>query len=470
MPTAVESPTPDKPRSARFPPQIKFIVGNEACERFSFYGMRSILVIFMVSQLKMAASHSEAVFHLFVSACYFFPLIGGYIADRFWGKYNTILYLSLFYCAGHGTLALWGDSSAGLYAGLALIAMGSGGIKPCVSAYVGDQFTGENKHLVSKVYDLFYWSINFGSFFSTLMIPWVLPHFGASVAFGIPGALMGVATFVFWLGRKRYINAPTSKKTGAAGFMPVLLYALKNRRKRQPGQKLFDVAREKFKASDVEAAQAAANIFKVFITVSIFWSLWDQAGSSWVVQGTKMIPTIFGFHVEAAQMQAINPILILALIPVFSGGVYPFIEKLGVKMTALRRMGAGMIVTVSSFVSVALIQAALDHGRQISIAWQFIPYFLMAVAEVMVSITGLEFAYTQAPPSMKSTIMSFWLLTVFAGDLFTAYIAAVNVFSGSTFFFFFAGLMLAISLVFIWGAAKYEVRSFYEDGTVEAEG
>src|SRR5579883_1779725 len=251
MPTAMEAASQEG-KTGRFPPQIKFIVGNEACERFSFYGMRSILVIFMLENLKMSAARSEATFHLFVSACYFFPLIGGYIADKFWGKYKTILYLSLLYCAGHGVLALQGDSANGMYLGLALIAMGSGGIKPCVSAYVGDQFTSKNKHLVSKVYDLFYWSINFGSFFSTLMIPYVKEHYGPHLAFGIPGVLMAVATLIFWLGRKRYINAPTAQASGAAGFMPVLLYALRNWSKKKPGQKLLDVAREKFPAKDVE--------------------------------------------------------------------------------------------------------------------------------------------------------------------------------------------------------------------------
>src|SRR4051812_34907462 len=127
-------------KTAGYPPQIKYIVGNEACERFSFYGMRSILVIFMVSQLLMKDHEAKAIFHLFVSAVYFTPLIGAWIADRYWGKYKTILYLSIVYCMGHGVLA-WRDDKPGLYTGLALIAIGSGGIKACVSAFVGDQFT-----------------------------------------------------------------------------------------------------------------------------------------------------------------------------------------------------------------------------------------------------------------------------------------------------------------------------------------
>src|SRR4051812_41120319 len=115
-----------------FPPQIKFIVGNEACERFSYYGMRSILVVFMINHLRMSQEDAKAVYHLFAGACFLLPLLGAYISDRYLGKYKTILYLSLVYCLGHLCLAS-GENQLALYSGLGLIALGSGGIKPCVS-------------------------------------------------------------------------------------------------------------------------------------------------------------------------------------------------------------------------------------------------------------------------------------------------------------------------------------------------
>jgi len=182
------------------PRQIPFIIGNEACERFSFYGMRNILTVFLIDWLLRSnvAGQAEregaakAVFHLFVFGVYFTPLLGGFLADRFLGKYRTILYVSLLYCAGHACLALFSDDLRGFYLGLALIALGAGGIKPCVSALVGDQFTAENKHLVNKVFAMFYWSINLGSFFASLLIPKTLRLFGPSVAFGIPGVLMAI--------------------------------------------------------------------------------------------------------------------------------------------------------------------------------------------------------------------------------------------------------------------------------------
>jgi POT family proton-dependent oligopeptide transporter len=124
-----------------------------------------------------------------------------------------------------------------------------------------------------------------------------------------------------------------------------------------------------------------------------------------------------------------------------------------------------MILAAFSFVAIGMIQTVLDSGTKISVGWQFIPYLIITCSEVMVSITGLEFAYTQAPKAMKSTIMSFWLLTVFVGNLLDASIAKLNIFQGSMYFYFFAGLMFLVSIVFVWSASRYKVRSFVELGT-----
>ena len=135
----------------KLPRQIPYIIGNEACERFSFYGMRNILTPFLVTSLLLYAPMAERagiakdIFHTFVIGVYFFPLLGGWISDRFFGKYNTVMWLSMVYVIGHGFLAFFEDNRTGFYTGLFLIALGSGGIKPLVSAFVGDQFDQSNK-------------------------------------------------------------------------------------------------------------------------------------------------------------------------------------------------------------------------------------------------------------------------------------------------------------------------------------
>lgn len=448
----------------QFPNQIKFIVGNEAAERFSFYGMRSILTVFMVQYLVMQQADAKATYHLFVSACYLMPLLGAWVSDRFLGKYKTIMSLSIVYCLGHLVLAIW-ENQTGLYWGLALIAIGSGGIKPCVSAHVGDQFTKTNSHLLKAVFDLFYFSINFGSFFSTLLIPYMLKHYGPSVAFGIPGILMAIATFVFWMGRNDYVHVPPSRTTGNAGFMAIFTTALMNSSRRKKGERFLDAARVRFSEQEIEAARAVSDIIKLFITVSIFWALFDQHGSSWILQAQKMDLNVWGIQFEASQIAALNPIMVMVLIPLFANGLYPMVQRLtGFEMTPLRRMSSGMVLAALSFVFVGAYEQILLSGVQLSVAWHFIPYLIITMAEVMISITGLEFAYTQAPRSMKSTIMSFWLLTVFTGNLITAYISKFNIFEGAAFFYFFAALMAGVSLVFIWSAMRYRVRDYMESG------
>ncbi len=449
-----------------FPKGIKYIVWNEAAERYSYYGMRSILVIFLTQYLMIEKNTALSDYHLFAGLCYLFPVIGAYISDRFFGKYKTILWLSIVYCIGHLFLAVFEHSYSGFYAGLMLIAVGSGGIKPCVSAHVGDQFKPHQKELLRKVFDLFYFMINFGSFFSTMITPWTLKHYGPALAFGIPGVLMAIATFIFWLGRNEFVHVPPTGKQ-QHGTAAVLFSAVKNFSKKEDkgilGGALID-----HPVQAVEDVKAAMGVIKIFAAISVFWALFDQHGSSWVLQAKEMNldVNIFGWQgtLLPSQIPALNPIMVMILIPFFTFGVYPFVKKVfGYEMTPLRRMGWGMFVAAASFVFVAVYQQFLDGGDKISVLWQVIPFLVITMAEVMVSITGLEFAYTQAPRSMKSTIMSMFLLTVFFGNMITAFISKINVFDGPAFFLFFAALMGAFALFFAFMAKGYEMKDYMEE-------
>jgi POT family proton-dependent oligopeptide transporter len=446
----------------KFPPQIKYIVGNEACERYSYYGMRSILTVFMIQVLLIQEASATSIYHLFAGACYLFPILGAWISDRVWGKYKTILYLSLVYCVGHAVLAIW-ETTYGLYAGLALIALGSGGIKPCVSAHVGDQFKANQQHLLKKVYELFYFMINFGSFFSTLITPWTLKAFGPSIAFGVPGVLMLIATFVFWMGRNEFVHVPPTKGDGH-GLMNILSTAIKNQKSRKAGESFLDVAVKEHSREQVDAAKSVLDIAKLFAAISVFWALFDQHGSSWVIQAMNMDLLFLGVQFEASQIAAWNPIMVMGLIPLFSLVIYPTLDKLGFKTTPIRRMTWGMFIAAASFALVGILQMFLDSGDKINVMWQFFPYLVITMAEVMISITGLEFAYTQAPRSMKSSIMSIWLLTVFFGNLITAYVSQINFYpvASTGYFMFFAVLMAVFSIIFWWMGKNYKVKNYME--------
>ncbi len=385
-------------------------------------------------------NHEEAKswFHLFTSAVYFAPLLGALIADVFWGKYKTILVLSVIYCLGHLTLAL-DTTRMGLVLGLTLIAIGSGGIKPCVSAHVGDQFGPKNSHLISKIFSWFYFSINFGAFFSTLLTPWLLENYGPHLAFGVPGVLMFLATVFFWMGRNKFVHIP-------------------------PGGKAF--LKETF---SMDGLATLGKLSIVYVFVAMFWSLYDQTGSAWVLQAEQMDKHFLGMEWLSSQVQAINPILILLYIPLFNFVIYPVINKF-FKLTPLRKIGIGFFLTVPSFLIPAYVESLIAAGQTPNIAWQILAYLVITAAEVLVSITALEFSYTQAKNTMKSFVMAFFLVSVSFGNLFTS---AVNYFiqnpdgsnklPGAQYYIFFASLMLITSVLFIPIAMWYKEKTYIQE-------
>ncbi len=453
------------PPTDKMPGGIPYIIGNEAAERFSFYGMKAILTVFMTEYLVDGAgnlatlSEPDAKFwlHTFVVAGYAFPLLGAIIADWWFGKYPVILWLSILYCFGHLALAL-DETRLGLGIGLTLIALGMGAIKPCVSAHVGDQFGSRNKHLLEKVFGWFYLSINLGAVASTYLTPILLneerfdQQFGSfgtwlrslglepgpSLAFGVPGVLMALATLMFWLGRYRFVHIPPRGKT----FL-----------------------RESFTGENLKVIK---RLIPIYVCVAAFWCLFDQTASAWVLQAKKMNLNWLGREWLPSQLQAVNPAMILILIPLFSYVIYPAMNRL-VRLTPLRKVGMGMFLTVPAFMVTGFIQQSIDSGGTPSIGWQVLAYAILTSAEVMVSITCLEFSYTQAPNSMKSVIMSIFLLSVALGNEFTAVVNAViqrddgtNMLEGASYYWFFSGVMFVAACAFIVVAMRYRGKTYIQ--------
>jgi POT family proton-dependent oligopeptide transporter len=417
--------------NGRYPSQIKYIIGNEACERFSYYGMLGILELYLAHRMKMGGFEATKIQHLFGTAVYFMPLAGGWLADRWVGRYWTILVISLFYCLGHGTLALFEGSRTGLYAGLALIAIGSGGIKPCVSAFVGDQFKASQRHLLTKVYGWFYWTINFGAAAAFFIIPQVHKHSGYAWAFGVPGLAMGLATFIFWLGRRQYLRQPPQRQA------------------RPP------------KPEAAADRKALLGIVLVFLTVPMFWALYNQTSSTWVLQGEKMIPfSVTSFFVlNGETMQGAGSILVMIWTPLLTLLLYPLAERLGWRPTTLRRMTAGMFLAAVSFVICGLVQARMDQGQSVSILWQLASYVVLEAGEVLLSATGLEFAFAQAPAGLKSVVMSLWMITIGLGHFlvtaFTQLNQTVVKAQGASWFYLFAAMMFGATAAFAFCASRY---------------
>lgn len=650
------------PPSTKLPGGIPYIVGNEAAERFSFYGMRAILTVFMTKHLMSTTgveqdvmSGDEAKFwvHQFVAASYFFPILGALASDWLLGKYRTILSLSIVYCLGHLALAL-DESRIGLSLGLTLIAIGAGGIKPCVSAHVGDQFGRMNAHLLPRVFSWFYFAINVGAFVSTILTPKLLVWYGSHVAFGVPGGLMLLATWVFWLGRNKFVHVPPHGE----GFF---------------GDVFAPAAQEDAGESDAASTgtggsfwktpgmRALLNLALIYVFVAMFWALFDQTASAWVLQAESMDRTVLGYPLLSSQLQAINPILVLTLIPLFTYVIYPAIDKV-FKLTPLRKISIGFFVTVLAFSVSAHIESNITGGQVITsssqedaektparnlidgeadagwvsiskqdyaggektlfpqefvfrlrerrkweiselrinpavatvaagdddrswfdrlliatgadlepaksvssddwakhveiytsatregpwtpaaeadlkqvdalqsvsftpvdteyvklavtsnhggdrvtlgrveivadgrtpsdahaqaadvwpnvatmghkphVWWQFLAYVILTSAEIMVSITCLEFSYTQAPNKLKSIVMSLYLLSVSAGNEFTSVVNKViqnadgtSKLPGASYYWFFTGAMLATAILFVFAAQFYRGRTYIQD-------
>jgi POT family proton-dependent oligopeptide transporter len=456
----------------RMPRGIPFIVANEFAERFCYYGVNAILAIYMTQHLHFGEAKATEWQSLFKSGAYFFPLIGAIISDVFWGKFRTIMVLALVYCAGC-TLIAADLGPAGLAFGLALMGIGTGGIKPCVSTNVGDQFTTKNEHLIERAFSYFYLAINAGSSISIYFCPVWLDTYGPHVAFGIPAAMMFVATAVFWLGRKRFVVVPPAVTEGAnrglalfaLALIPALAasiwvfnhvaadyrvlaavgtligllvaaiwLALNTSLCHRLSPQLHAWLEEAFTGPALRQIAGLAVIYYLF--VAVFWSLWDQSnGQTWTLQATSdlMDKHLFGFlgsvpglgalaryEMLPAQIQVVNGLFILAMVPLFTFFIYPAMGRL-FKVTPLRKIGIGLFVIAASFLVIAWIENRIMHGMRVSLWWQILAYIVLTASEVLISITTLEFSYKQAPLKVKSFIMAAtYLLAVSIGNAFTA--------------------------------------------------
>uniref|UniRef100_A0A674D8U3 Solute carrier family 15 member 2 n=1 Tax=Salmo trutta TaxID=8032 RepID=A0A674D8U3_SALTR len=594
-----------------YPVSISFIVVNEFCERFSYYGMKAVLTLYFINYLHWDPNLSTAVYHAFSSLCYFTPVLGALIADSWLGKFKTIVYLSVVYVLGHivksvGAIPSVGDSTIHIVlsmVGLILIAFGTGGIKPCVAAFGGDQFDEEHTNERRKFFSIFYMSINGGSVLSTLITPILrgdVQCFGGdcyALAFGVPAILMVVALVVFISGSGMYKKSPPEGNI-LLDVCKCMGLAIKNRwksSKYDPKKKHWlDWAEDKYPRRLIHEIKMVLRVLVLYIPLPMFWALFDQQGSRWTLQATRM---------NMAFM--LNALLILVFVPIFDMVVYPLIGLCRINLTPLKKMAVGMIFAALAFGSATLVEVNVtktvvetapqgqcllqvynlavsdvklnipgsnlfsqpiksyedppayqhiqlgghnktinmavtqneilyqcvqtfteqkaytlvlhsngsgivcklkcigaeafnmytvsnrfintrseavnitvgavdfyvpaDYGisphnshpgeiilqkmedvkaNNVHIAWQIPQYVLITAGEVMFSITGLEFSYSQAPANMKSVLQAGWLLTVAFGNVIVLIVAEGAGLDQWMEFLLFAGLLVAVCIIF----------------------
>jgi POT family proton-dependent oligopeptide transporter len=235
---------------------------------------------------------------------------------------------------------------------------------------------------------------------------------------------------------------------------------------KKAGVSWLERAADRHPPEAIEGVRAVFRVMLIFSAIPIFWALFDQKASTWVVQATTMDLQVGSWKLAPSQLQALNPVMVMVLIPLTNLLVFPWLEKRGWSPTPLRRMTAGMFIAGISYAMVGTIQVVLDGGTQLSVLWQTGPYLVLTLAEVLVSATGLEFAYSQAPQSMKGVIMSLWNLTVTIGNLLVAALSALNVFEGAAgSMFFYGGLIFLAAIAFAFLASRYKSRDFFQPAT-----
>ncbi|KAK6485551.1 solute carrier family 15 member 1-like [Huso huso] len=368
-----------------YPLSIFFIVNNEFCERFSYYGMRAVLVLYFRYFLQWDDDTATSIYHTFVALCYLTPILGAIVADSWLGKFKTIIYLSIVYTVGQVTMAIstihdltdtdrdGTPNNLTLHIalsmlGLILIALGTGGIKHCVAAFGGEQFEDHQEKQRSTFFSIFYLSVNAGGLLSTVITP-ILRGQECGIhtqqkcyplAFGVPAALMVVALIVFIAGSSMY------KKVSPQGNIMLQVckcigFALNNRFKHRSDQypkrqHWMDWASDKYDKRLVAQIKMILRVLFLYLPLPMFWTLFDQQGSRWTFQAT----TMDGNFVSCFSSQTANPILIIILVPIVNGVVYPLIEKCKLNFTPLRKMTVGMLLAALAFLVAALVQIKID--------------------------------------------------------------------------------------------------------------
>ncbi|KAN0055761.1 hypothetical protein ACTA71_011647 [Dictyostelium dimigraforme] len=529
----------------KFPKSFPFILGNEFCERFSYYGIKTILILYLTNYMEYSDDKSTIILHSFNFIAYLFPVFGAYVADTKIGKFKTILIFSFVYILGSIVLSVTSidgvvgekghRSPFGIIVGLGFIAMGTGGIKSNVPTFAGDQLKSNQGNLLEKFFQLFYWCISLGGLTSTLLTPILRKYVGFWLAFGIPSFLLICSTTIFLSGSKFYVKRPASESILWTA-MKIVGFAirekfkiLKSKYKRNSrgmlytnpytsvsGTNWMDLSKIEYDSQLVDSIKASLNVFLVFTPLPFFWCMFDQTSSRWTIQAAQLNTCLFNngksVCIEPEQIQAINPLVVMILIPIVEYTIYKPLKHLGYNLKPLVKMSIGMVLAVISFLIAMFLQISIDNsiendgiinssgssiGSNSSIisssssgnfisdnndvksnlsVWLLVPQFLIiTIAEILISIPGLEFAYANAPSSMKSIIMSGWLLTISLGNIFVVFVVDGISFNKQwTEFLFFASVMFFFTFIFIIISYRFKptdisVTQYSDDQTSSKE-
>eukprot|EP00803_Ostreobium_quekettii_P011290 evm.model.scf_938.2 EVM.evm.TU.scf_938.2 scf_938:29735-33363(+) len=390
-----------------------YILGCELCERLAFYGIATNLVVYLQS-VGLTSLQAAVMVPVFVGSCYLTPLIGGVLADSFWGRYKTILYSAITYLFGIVLLALSAgvkglhpeedevinnEQATLLFFALGLIAVGTGGIKPNVGSFGADHFDEtieKEKKEKDSFFNWFYLSINVGSLAATTIIVYIEVNISWALGFLITAIAMALAIVVLVLGSPRYQHCPVADSP-LMRVAKVVAAALTTK-KRNVSELEYDVTVENFEDANVpllpgpkhdqvansgkphwlDAAvghrdrglftedqvyevKLVLGVLPVFFTTILYWTVYSQMSTFFVQQGTLMNLSAGFFTIPAASLAVFDVLAIIILIPIYDRIVVPFMERVWRRPTVLEKIGAGYLMAVVAMVVSFFIERERLH-------------------------------------------------------------------------------------------------------------
>ena len=425
----------------RHPRGFWFIFWGELAERASFYGMKALLVLYMIDKLGYSDANSATVASFFTAFCYILPIAGGIIADRWLGKFRTIIYFAIPYIMGHIILGTF-TTEVGLYIALALLAGGSGSIKPNISTLMGLMYQEQGKsHLLSQAFSWFYMAINIGAASTMTSLPFIRDRFGYSAAFMAPTILMAVSLGIFYLGKKHY---PVEKITRHAG-------AAKTPQQRH------------------EERTTLVRLSGLFLLIVFFWSIFDQSYSTWTLFARDyMVLETFVGRIPPDAIQGLNPILIVIFTPLFAWIWSRTDRDEKNKLSSPRKMLIGFflvilcmaVMTVAGFIPQKDAAGVVIESTKVSILWEACAYILITMAELCISVIGLQLAFEEAPDHMKSMITGVWLFTVFLGDMLAGWFSRIYTVTTPGYYFGMMTIMIAmVTVIFYFIGRRFDHKA-----------
>ncbi|KAJ2363840.1 peptide transporter ptr2, partial [Coemansia sp. RSA 2607] len=514
----------------RIPPAAIFIVLTELAERFTYYGITGPFQNYIQNGYKTGprpgaingGQHmATGLGNFFQFWCYLTPIFGAIVADQWLGKFKTVLLFSIIYIVGDLILTLTaipasirhGGALPGMIIAMITIGLGTGGIKSNVSPMVAEQYgryrpfvrklkngtevVVDRELTVQSIFNWFYWAVNVGGL-SAIATTEIEANVDFWPAYLLPTLMFVVCVIVFWLGRKKYVITKPNGSIVIKAYGTIAA-AIRNHRKAKASNQLLigedgkkanwmDYAKPSNNLCDagvqwddkfVDELRVAIRSCKIFLCYPIFWLCYGQLSNNLVSQSGQMNTG----SVPNDIMQNIDPLCIIILIPVFDWLIYPGFRRCGMELRPVARITIGFLVAALSMAYAAIIQHVIytkgpyyknagDEGygfNDISAGIQIPAYILMAISEIFASVTGLEYAYKRAPESMKSIIMSIFLLTNAGGSILAF---AFNPISSNPHmvenYAIVSGLMGAFAILFVICFRHYDQREVQEikDNTV----